>query len=76
MRNSVDPGKEDDRPSHELVECDILVQLYHPVEWCLACQGDEGPTDGEQDECDIDVEYQSCSSRNGIREPEYRPRTG
>lgn len=36
MRNCVDPGEEYDGPGHELVEGNVLIQLYDSIEWRLA----------------------------------------
>lgn len=74
MCNCVDPGEEYYGPRHKFMERNVLVQLYDSVEWCLASQRDEGSADGQQDEGDIDVEYQSRRSGNGIRKPKYRSR--
>lgn len=55
MRNCMDPREEDDGPGDKLVEGDVLVELDDAVEGRLTGQGDEGPADGEEDECDINM---------------------
>lgn len=72
MGNGVRPGEEDDGPGDELVEGDVLVELYNAVQGSLTGQRDERAADGEQDHCNVEVKSQSRRSGNGVCDSECR----
>ena len=65
VSSDVDDSPKDDRPGGSLVEGDILVERNDVVQGCLTQQGDEVPTNREQDKGDIDVEDESSSPGEG-----------
>lgn len=56
MRNGMDPGEENNRPSYQLVEGDVLVKWNDVVQRGPAGHGNEVSAYGEQNECHIDVQ--------------------
>ena len=62
--DDVNDGEDDDGPGDSLVERDVLVERDERVERRPAEEGDEVAADGEQDECDIDVEDERSRTRD------------
>ncbi len=68
MSNCVNPREENNGPSNQLVESDILVKGNNVVQGSTPGHGDQIPANGEQDESNIDVESQSSRTSNGKRQ--------
>lgn len=72
MCERMDPGKEDNRPSHKLMEGDVFIKLYDAVQRSLPRQRYECATDWKDEDGNVKVKDQCSSSGNGVCCPERR----
>lgn len=56
--NGMNPREDNDRISHQFVERYIFFELNYAIKWCLSQEGDQRPTDGKDEDSDIEVEDQ------------------
>lgn len=63
MRNCVEPGEEDDGPSDQLMECDVLIERNHVVQRRPPGHGDQISADWEKNEGDVNMQHQGGRTR-------------
>ena len=76
MGDGVYPREENNGPGDELMESDVLVELYYAIQRRLSCQRDQGPADGEDDQSNVEMEHQRSGPGDGVPKPERRPCVG
>jgi len=74
MRNGVHPGEEDDGPSDELVEGNVLVEWNDAVQWRFADHGYQVPANRKEDERHVYMEHQRGRTGDRKRDSKDSPR--
>ena len=62
----MDHCPDDDRPTCGFVQGEVLVEGDDVVQWCLSEERNEIAADREEDEDDVDMKQERCSTGDGL----------